>query len=34
LSGGLLTPIDLAVAADAMAAGTQLGKPLFVQINS
>jgi 3',5'-cyclic AMP phosphodiesterase CpdA len=33
LSGGLLTPIDLAVAADAKTAGTQFGKPLFVQIS-
>jgi 3',5'-cyclic AMP phosphodiesterase CpdA len=33
LSGGVLTPIDLAVAADAKAGGEQLGKPLFVQIS-
>jgi 3',5'-cyclic AMP phosphodiesterase CpdA len=33
LSGGLLTPVDLAVAADAKADMTRLGKPLFVQIS-
>jgi 3',5'-cyclic AMP phosphodiesterase CpdA len=33
LSGGVLTPIDLAVAADSKGAGTRLGKPLFVQIS-
>jgi 3',5'-cyclic AMP phosphodiesterase CpdA len=33
LSGGVLTPIDLAVAADAKMGGAQLGKPLFVQIS-
>jgi 3',5'-cyclic AMP phosphodiesterase CpdA len=33
LSGGILTPIDLAVAADAKTGGGELGKPLFVQIS-
>ena len=33
LCGGVFTPIDLAVAADAKARGAQLGKPLFVQIS-
>jgi 3',5'-cyclic AMP phosphodiesterase CpdA len=33
LSGGILTPIDLAVAADAKVGGASLGKPLFVQIS-
>jgi 3',5'-cyclic AMP phosphodiesterase CpdA len=33
LSGGILTPIDLAVAADAKAGREELGKPLFVQIS-
>jgi 3',5'-cyclic AMP phosphodiesterase CpdA len=33
LSGGLLTPVDLAVAADAKADISRLGKPLFVQIS-
>jgi 3',5'-cyclic AMP phosphodiesterase CpdA len=33
LSGGVLTPIDLALAADAKATGEPPGKPLFVQIS-
>jgi hypothetical protein len=33
LSGGVFTPIDLAVAADRSADTTRLGKPLFVQIS-
>jgi len=33
LSGGILTPIDLAVAAATKAEGARLGKPLFVQIS-
>ncbi|MGC1457000.1 MAG: metallophosphoesterase [Steroidobacteraceae bacterium] len=33
LSGGILAPIDLAVAAASKADGAQLGKPLFVQIS-
>ena len=33
LSGGVFTPIDLAMAADAKYASAKLGKPLFVQIS-
>ncbi len=33
LSGGILTPIELAVAADSKGSGANLGKPLFVQIS-
>jgi 3',5'-cyclic AMP phosphodiesterase CpdA len=33
LSGGVFTPIDLAVAADAKDGATRFGKPLFVQIS-
>ncbi|HXN79459.1 MAG TPA: metallophosphoesterase, partial [Steroidobacteraceae bacterium] len=33
LAGGVLTPIDLAVAADERLGAARLGKPLFVQIS-
>ena len=33
LSGGVLTPVDLAQAADAKFSASSLGKPLFVQIS-
>ena len=33
LSGGVFTPVDLAMAGDDRARGPQLGKPLFVQIS-
>jgi len=33
LAGGVFTPIDLAVAAEAKAKGLEIGKPLFVQIS-